>query len=113
MNTKGNISWSFEDEDGISPLGVPCSFEFELDFVFWPGEKMVMYYPDGSGYPGSPPEIEITKVALIKTFVECDGPELNIPSAKQLEKWFADYLDTHELEYNRVCEKISENLAQD
>jgi hypothetical protein len=27
-----------------------------------PAEPMVMYYPDGSGYPGSPPDFEIESI---------------------------------------------------
>ena len=30
-----------------------------IDFTYIPGEPMVRYYKDGSGYPGSPAEIEI------------------------------------------------------
>lgn len=43
----------------------------EADFRVIPGEPMVRYYPDGSGYPGSPPEIDcVDSVRLI----ECEGP---------------------------------------
>lgn len=34
------------------------SLEVEVLYEFTPGERMVRYYPDGSGYPGSPPEVE-------------------------------------------------------
>jgi len=36
--------------------------EFDVDFDYTPGEPMVMYYADGSGYPGSDPEIEINSI---------------------------------------------------
>ncbi len=42
-------SFTFE-ELGKSGVWVDA----ELDFDFEPGEPMVRYYPDGSGYPGSP-----------------------------------------------------------
>tara|TARA_B100000749_G_C18450038_1_gene475945 strand:+ start:17565 stop:17912 length:348 start_codon:yes stop_codon:yes gene_type:complete len=38
--------------------------DFTLHFDAHPGEKMVMYYRDGSGYPGSPPTIELTEVEV-------------------------------------------------
>lgn len=36
----------------------------EAQVVAWyePGEPMVRYYPDGSGYPGSPPEMTIERI---------------------------------------------------
>tara|TARA_R110001606_G_C15037853_1_gene611827 strand:- start:350 stop:595 length:246 start_codon:yes stop_codon:yes gene_type:complete len=36
--------------------------KFEVDYTYTPGEKQVMYYPNGDGYPGSPPEIEINSL---------------------------------------------------
>jgi hypothetical protein len=40
-------------------LWCPDCGEGELDVVIHPGEPAVMYYPDGSGYPGAPAETEI------------------------------------------------------
>ena len=36
--------------------------EFDVDFYYQPEEPMIMYYADGSGYPGSPAEIEIYEI---------------------------------------------------
>ena len=47
---------SFENE--IEVHGVKLSVEYYYD----PGERMVMYYPDGSGHPGEPPSAEIQAV---------------------------------------------------
>lgn len=33
-----------------------------VDYDYDPGEDMVMYYPDGSGHPGSPPSVEINAI---------------------------------------------------
>jgi hypothetical protein len=33
-----------------------------VDYYYDKGEPMVMYYPDGSGHPGSPPSVEIEGV---------------------------------------------------
>jgi len=38
------------------------SIEFDIEFEYTPEDPMVMYYPDGSGYPGSPPEVEIQSI---------------------------------------------------
>ena len=39
--------------------------EFEINFTYWPGEPMQRYCSDGSGYPGSPPEVEVNSVKVI------------------------------------------------
>ena len=33
--------------------------ELSVDYEYDPGEPMVMYYPDGTGHPGSAPSVEI------------------------------------------------------
>jgi len=35
--------------------------EFDVEFDYQPFEKQVLYYKDGSGYPGSPEMVEITE----------------------------------------------------
>ena len=35
--------------------------EFDVEFDYQPSEKQVLYYNDGSGYPGSPEMVEITE----------------------------------------------------
>ena len=42
--------------------GSDSCLEVDLDYRAWPGEPMVRYYPDGSGYPGSPPGAELIGV---------------------------------------------------
>jgi hypothetical protein len=36
--------------------------ELTVEYDFIPGEPAVRYYTDGSGYPGTPDEIRITKI---------------------------------------------------
>lgn len=36
--------------------------EFDVEFDYQPEERMVMYYRDGSGYPGCPASVEITSI---------------------------------------------------
>ena len=77
MRKPQTISVSF---DGVTFTG-----------TFTPEEPMVMYYKDGSGYPGSPADFEITKiegdpiklVEFIETIHNNIWPEL---SEKCLEK---------------------------
>lgn len=35
---------------------------FEVDFDFFPEEKQVNYYKDGTGHPGAPAEVEINDI---------------------------------------------------
>jgi len=44
--------------------------EIEIDYDAWAGEPMVRYYPNGDGYPGSPPGCEITSARVVH--LECD-----------------------------------------
>lgn len=44
--------------------GKQYSFYLRCYYNFTPGEREVTYYPDGSGYPGTSPELQIYKVAI-------------------------------------------------
>ena len=47
------------------------NFFVRVDWSYYPGEPMVRYYADGSGYPGSPPEFDcIDSVECL----ECEYP---------------------------------------
>jgi hypothetical protein len=39
--------------------------EIEVDFDHWEGEPMVQYTYNGDGYPGSPPDVDITEVRVM------------------------------------------------
>lgn len=41
-------------------FGVPVCVEYKVI----KGDEMVMYYPDGSGYPGSPDEIHVMSIFI-------------------------------------------------
>lgn len=43
----------------LEGLGHDSSLEVDVQYQVHPGEPMVWRYPDGSGYPGSPPEAEL------------------------------------------------------
>lgn len=50
----------------------------EIQGIYTPAEKEVMYYSDGTGHPGSPSEFYIEKVSIYKgelyDFINwCDG----------------------------------------
>jgi hypothetical protein len=44
------------------------SVEFTVLGTYYPPEPMVRYYSDGSGYPGSPAEFEITDVEVTRAW---------------------------------------------
>lgn len=99
-----SISYSFEDEDGINPTCKPLDLEFTLEYNYSPGEPMVMYYADGSGYPGSPPEIEIYKAS-------CEN-DFNPATLKQLSDWFLKYLDDSPNVRERIEDRICEDMEE-
>jgi hypothetical protein len=49
------------------------SLEVDLEYDFIPGEKMVRYDKDGSGYPGSPTSAEF--VSAMVSSCEVDGKQ--------------------------------------
>lgn len=44
----------------VNYLGI----DFDVFGNYYPEEPMVRYYPDGSGYPGSSSEFEITSIEI-------------------------------------------------
>lgn len=66
------------------------TLEFELGFDVSPGEKRVDYYPDGSGYPGSPPSAELVDVRLQS--ISGEAWELKRPEAPELFLFFQQWL---------------------
>lgn len=98
---KGTIGWTFEDENDIAPIKAEA-FEFSIDYDITPGERMVMYYPDGSGYPGSPTEVELIGF-------RCDKIDDSKPSnfnATLAAKWFKNYVESNETLRESIYESI-------
>ncbi len=100
---KGTIDWEHEDEAGESPLGVPALLEFELEYYYTPGEPMVRYYSDGSGYPGSPSEVEFSAICT-----KVDGEEVSQELGKSIGDWFSDKYQDSE----RVFEAVNDRVAE-
>ena len=36
--------------------------ELDIEYTYTKGEKAIDYYPDGSGYPGSPSLVEVSNI---------------------------------------------------
>jgi hypothetical protein len=66
------------------------TIECELGFDVTPGEPMVRYYPDGSGYPGSPARAELIEVRVKS--IGGDGWELKRTEAPELFAFFQQWL---------------------
>ena len=77
-----------------------CEVEVELTFDVCPGEPMVRYYKDGSGYPGSPATAELREVKVVSVLGEVgetyrkDAPEL----FAWLDKTMSDRLNHSDME---------------
>jgi len=89
--------------------------EFTVDATLWPGEPMVRYYPDGSGYPGSPDEWEGRVSHLITVdAVHDDGTVVPVTrsgrmGAALIEALNAHY-DTHDDEMHEMLVHESQRL---
>jgi len=58
-----------EIEVTIEELGHQSSLDVRIEYDAQPGEPMVRYYPNGDGYPGSPPTADYRNVYVKKWFV--------------------------------------------
>ena len=56
---------SFKKTITVEINGVEYEEEWELKLSFTPGEKVVMYDSNGTGHPGSPPEVELISAQLV------------------------------------------------
>ena len=66
-----------------------CDVVLFVTGYYSPEEKRVMYYPDGSGYPGSPAEFEIN------TIMCCDQDICELLSYEQHRQIETLILNTH------------------
>ena len=49
---------------GFSDTFTYENIDFDIDYNFYPEEKQVYNYGDGSGYSGSPAEVEILRIEI-------------------------------------------------
>lgn len=117
MSSNVTINYTFEDDDGINPTEQPATFEFELNCSYSAGEKMVRYFSDGSGYPGSPPEVEILSVKLISVSfdepVSSESQTAADNSTDAFQKWLYKYADDSDYLKQKVFELTCEQVEQD
>lgn len=74
------------DEFGEDCLYIELTIMVDVTF----GEPKVMYYPDGSGYPGSPDEAEISGIIIEECF-DLDDNDVEVSEA--LETAVEEFLD--------------------
>lgn len=70
---------------------------FGVKANFYPGEPMVMYYPDGSGYPGSPDDVECESISFGGVEFTPEQEELFIKSygEKEFDEWLLEEAYDH------------------
>jgi hypothetical protein len=69
------------------------TLEVEIEYEYDPGEKRVDYYPDGSGYQGTPPSV------LIHDITPCAcGSIYHGLTDKLIEELQAEILESHDAE---------------
>lgn len=67
--------------------------DFDVEYDHQPAEKAVMYYSDGSGYPGCPESLEVTSI----THQGTDFSELMYDYMEEIEELILDEIhDYHE-----------------
>ena len=81
----------------LEELGHGSSLEVQILYEYTPGEPMVRYYPDGSGYPGSPPDVEFISCHVFRWGVW--NSFVTIDERKRDSSWVWESLD-------RIAERI-------
>ena len=72
--------------------GIEGLVTYDVTYEYTPGEPMVRYYADGSGYPGCPPELNVISAKQVSA-VKYNGYD-SIDVEEQIEtdlKIFEDY----------------------
>ena len=90
MTTKTQMHWLSHAWEYELPNDQLLTIEAELGYDYTPGEPMVMYERDGSGYPGSPATADLVAVNVR----EISGDDLAIkrPKYPELIAWFEQHL---------------------
>ena len=86
----------------IEELGHASALSVEIEFEYTPAEAPIPYYPDGSGYPGSPAGAEWTNI-LVHAWIVGDERrlrsfsrvwnELDVIAAGEIENDWETYRD--------------------
>lgn len=97
------------DEDFDSPLG-DVVLEFNIEFNFTAGEKMIRYTKNGDGYPGSPDEIEILNCRCVSiTPAVGEDRKPTAEELKLLNDWATEKYSENEKITERCCRQIYDN----
>lgn len=104
----GSFKYFYEDENGDSPLGIAGEIIFEGEYNFSPAEPMVMYYKDGSGYPGYPTEFELYGFHATKL----DKTPLTKEQGESVGDWLYDIFTSDKYRDNLI-DSITEDIEDD
>ena len=87
----------------IEEFGDECLFvNVTVKCAIWAGEPAVLFYPDGTGYPGSPPEAEIMDVFIDEVY---DADQNEVEVDEDLATRIEDFIyDNPELWYEEAVE---------
>ena len=109
-STTAACGWTWEPETAEGEI--PAAYDFEITGTVTAGEPPVMYDSNGTGYPGSGMEVEITGATLVKVHDEAgDHPGLPYPFHENIEALFLSLVEaTPELRASieeALCEAAS------
>ena len=90
MVKKASLLWIGHTWEYQLPNEQYLEIEAELGYDYTSGEKAVMYYPDGSGYPGSSSTAELCEIKIIE--ISGDDWAIKRPKYPELIAWFESHL---------------------
>jgi hypothetical protein len=85
--------------------------DFELGYLYIPGEEEVKYYPDGSGYPGSPEQLELYDIKCTKVYFE--DYEIENPEEPLSGEMYDLFVDNEEMIKERILQDIYDSYYDD
>lgn len=88
-----------------------CVYTFDINYSYAPGEDTVMYDTNGTGNPGSGPEIEIDEIILVAVSINGETVDSFVDISKEWEQKFQQHIDTHWDDfYGRLCDDVAADM---
>ena len=105
---KGSTVYKLEEIDYQDDC---IDIEFEVSYTYDPPEEMVRYYPDGSGYPGAPEQLELYDIKVTKIYFA--DHEVENPKEPLSGKMIDLFWDNQELIEERILQDIYDSYNDD
>lgn len=105
----GTLNYTYEPDEGEGPIEGATAIEYEIEYLWYPGDPGCRYTPNGDGWPPSGPEVDWEAKCVLLTFNLDEDTEPTTEEAKMAKDWLEK--DTHVL-YNKIYDMICEDMDE-